>query len=161
MTDDIQNILTHIGELAFNSVTPEQWEVIKLKTRVITSYLELNASYVHSEKQFVPATFFMNDRHLEYDDRTAHSFEKLRQLMYDEAPFRGAWYTAVMTITKEGKFDTEYDYNTKPAFDHQPVPEAYALDFKHFPRNEESTPDWLKEIVQQHGLAYHKPEPLD
>jgi hypothetical protein len=65
-----------------------------------------------------------------------------------------------MTITKESKFDTEFDYNTKPAFDHQPVSEAYVLDFKHFPRNESSTPDWLKDIVQQHGLAYHEPEPL-
>lgn len=80
--------------------------------------------------------------------------------MYDEAPFRGAWYTAVMTVTHDGKFDTAFEYEEKPAFDHKPAPEAYALDFQHFPRNEESTPDWLKEIVQQHGLTYHEPEPL-
>ncbi|UOQ74805.1 hypothetical protein MUN79_13600 [Hymenobacter cellulosilyticus] len=88
------------------------------------------------------------------------SFEKLRQLMYEEAPFRGAWYSAVMTITAEGKFDTEFEYEQKPKFDYMPVPEAFAQDFEHFPRNEESTPDWLKEIVQQFGLSYHEPEPL-
>ena len=102
----------------------------------------------------------MNDRHLEYDERTAHSFEKLRQLMYDEAPFRGAWYTAVMTVTDAGKFDTDFEYEKQPEFDHDPVDEAYTMDFKHFPRNEASTPDWLKAIVQKHGLQYHEPEPL-
>jgi len=160
MTDEIQNLLQHIGEIAFNSLPSEDWNTITLTVRAITSYVELNAQYVHHEKQFTPVTFFLEDDHLDYEEQTAQSFEKLRQLMYNEAPFRGAWYTAVMTISQEGKFDTEFEYNQKPAFDHKPVPKAYALDFQHFPRNEAITPDWLKEIVQQHGLAYHEPEPL-
>lgn len=159
MTDDIQNLFQHIGQLAFNSLPNIAWNDITLTVRVITSYVELNASYVHHEKQFVPVTFFINDRHLEYDNRTAHSFETLRQLMYNEAPFRGAWYTAVMTVTDKGKFDTDFEYEEKPRFDYMPVDEAFAQDFEHFPRNKESTPDWLKAIVQKYGLAYHEPEP--
>ena len=160
MTDDIQDLLQHIGQLGFNSLPDEKWNTIILTVRAIAPYAELNASYVHNEKQFVPLTFFIKDRHLEYDEQAAHSFEKLRQLMYDQAPFRGAWYTAVMTITSNGKFDTEFEYDNKPAFDYESEDEGYVRDFQHFPRNEDSTPDWLKEIVQQHGLAYHEPEPL-
>lgn len=160
MTDEIQALLQHIGQLAFNSLPAGQWDAITLTVRAITSYVELNATYMHQEKQFVPVTFFVDDDHLDYDEQTAPSFEKLRQLMYNEAPFRGAWYTAIMKIIDQGKFDTDFDYGNKPKFDHEPVEEAYVLDFQQFPRNEESTPEWLKEIVQRHGLQYHAPEPL-
>lgn len=66
----------------------------------------------------------------------------------------------MLTVNHDGKFDTEFEHEQQPAFDHKPVPKAYALDLQYFKCNEESTPDWLKEIVQQHGLAYHEPEPL-
>jgi hypothetical protein len=160
MTDEIQDLFQHIGQLAFDSVPAEEWDEIKIEIKAVTSFVERTVSYSHHEKQFVPKTFGIKDKHLEYDERITPSFEKLRQLMYDKSPFRGAWYTAVMAITKEGKFDTEFDYDTKPIFDYESSDEEYARDFQHFPRNEESTPDWLKEIVQQHGLAYHEPEPL-
>lgn len=160
MTDEIQELFQHIGQLAFDSVPTEEWDVIKIEIKAVRSFVERMVYYLHDTKQFVPKTFGMKDKHLEYDFRTTPSFERLRQLMYDEAPFRGAWYTAVMTITHDGKFNTEFEYEEKPKFDHLPVPEAFAQDFAHFPRNEESTPDWLKEIVQQHDLAYHTPEPL-
>ncbi|MCB2409394.1 immunity protein YezG family protein [Hymenobacter lucidus] len=160
MTDEIQNLFQHIGQLAVDSVPASEWDMVTVTIRAIRSYVEENVVYVHKEQQPVPKTFIINDRGLEYAERTTPSFEKLRQLMYDEAPFRGAWYTAVMTITHDGKFNTEFEYEEKPKFDHMPVPEAFAQDFERFPRNEESTPDWLKDIVQQSGLHYHKPEPL-
>ncbi|HEX8350372.1 MAG TPA: immunity protein YezG family protein, partial [Hymenobacter sp.] len=100
------------------------------------------------------------DDDLPYDEQTTPTFERLRQLMFNEAPFRGAWYTAVMTITHDGKFDTEFDYDNKPSFEYTSEDGEYAQDFEHFPRNEESTPDWLRLIVQQHGLKYHIPELL-
>jgi hypothetical protein len=160
MTDEIQDLFQHIGQLAVDSVPTEEWEVIKLEIKAIRSFIERMVFYTHSEKQFVPKTFGMKDKHLEYDNRTTPSFERLRELMYDEAPFRGAWYTAVMTITRTGQFDTEFDYDTKPAFDYEQEDAGYARDFERFPRNEESTPAWLQAIVQAHGLAYHVPEAL-
>ncbi len=160
MTDEIQELFQHIGQLAFNSVPTEEWDTITLSVRAIRSYVEENVTYSHEEKQFIPKTFIIEDDDFEYDKQTTPSFERLRQLMYNEAPFRGAWYTAVMTITKAGKFDTEFEYEKKPQFDYMPVDEAFAQDFEHFPRNEESTPAWLKEIVEKHGLTYHEPKPL-
>lgn len=160
MTDEIQNLFQHIGQSAINSVPTDEWDAITLTIRAIRPYVEENVTYVHYAKQFVPKTFLIDDEDLDNSKQVTPSFERLRQLMYNEAPFRGAWYTAVMTITSEGKFDTEFEYEQKPKFDHMPVPEAFAQDFAHFPRNEESTPDWLKEIVEKHGLSYHEPEPL-
>lgn len=159
MTDDIQDLFQHIGQLAVDSV-PDEWDAIIITIRAIRPYVEENVTYAHKEKQFIPKTFLIEDDELEYDEQVTPSFERLRQLMYNEAPFRGAWYTAVMTITSAGKFDTEFDYDNKPAFDYDSEDEGYARDFEHFPRNEESTPEWLKEIVQKYGLEYHQPEPL-
>lgn len=160
MTDDIQETLQHIGQLAFSSISDDKWEWVKLESKVIRSYAELDVSYLNKEINLVPKFILLTDRKLDYDERASPSFEKLRQLMYDEAPFRGAWYTAVMTITSAGKFDTEFEYEAKPKFKYPPVDEAFAQDFQHFPRNEGSTPEWLKGIVQKHGLAYHEPESL-
>jgi hypothetical protein len=160
MTDDIQDLFQHIGQLAVDSVPTNDWDVITLIIRAIRPYVEENVTYLHHIKQFVPKTFLIKDDYLENDLQVTPSFEKLRQLMYNEAPFRGAWYTAVMTINNGGKFETKFDYDNKPAFDYDSDDDEYARDFKHFPRNEESTPDWLKAIVQQFGLQYHEPEPL-
>jgi Protein of unknown function, DUF600 len=160
MTDEIQNLFQHIGQLAFDSVATDEWDVITLKARVTLTFSQLTATYIHHEKQFVPKTFFIEDDDLEYDMQTTPSFQALRRLMYNEAPFRGAWYMAIMTITNAGKFDTEFDYDNKPDFKYESDDEGYAKDFEHFPRNEESTPDWLKEIVRKYGLKYHEPEPL-
>ena len=160
MTDNIQEMIQHIGQLALNSISDNKWEWVKLESKAIRSYAEFDVSYLNEEKNLVPKFILLNDRELDYDERASPSFEKLRQLMYNEAPFRGAWYTAVMTVTSVGKFDMEFEYEAKPKFKYLPVDEAFAQDFQHFPRNEESTPDWLKEIVQKHGLKYHEPEPL-
>ncbi len=160
MTDAIQALFQHIGQLAVDSVPTDEWDAITLTAKSIITFSQLTVTYVHHEKQFVPKTFFIEDDDLEYDVQTTPSFQALRRLMYDEAPFRGAWYTAVMTITKEGKLDTEFDYDNKPAFKYEPEEAEYVRDFEHFPRNEESTPNWLKEIVAKHGLRYHEPELL-
>ncbi|WP_052732877.1 immunity protein YezG family protein [Hymenobacter terrenus] len=160
MTDEIQSLFQHIGQLAFNSVPTDEWDIITITVRAILPYVEENVTYTHKEKQFVPKAFLINDDDLDYDEQATPSFERLRQLMYNEAPFRGAWYTAVMTITNDGKFDTEFDYDKKPSFDYESEDAEYAKDFEHFPRNEESTPDWLKDIVQKHELKYHEAEPL-
>jgi len=160
MTDDIQNLLQHIGQLAYNNVPTDEWDTITVTIKALVTYVEQDVSYVHQEKQFVPETFLIEDDELEYDEQTTPSFEQLRQLMYDEAPFRGAWHTAIMTITKDGKFNTEFDYENKPEFEYESGDDEYARDFQHFPRNEASTPNWLKEVVQKYGLKYHEPEPL-
>ncbi|UOQ74803.1 immunity protein YezG family protein [Hymenobacter cellulosilyticus] len=160
MTDEIQDLFEHIGQLAIDSVPTDEWDTIKIEIKAVRSFVERTVIYSHHEKTPEPKTFGIKDKELEYDTRITPSFERLRQLMYDEAPFRGAWYTAVMTITPDGKFETEFDYEQKPAFDYEASAEEYSVDFEHFPRNEKSTPEWLKEIVQQFGLSYHEPEPL-
>ncbi len=135
MTDEIQNLFQHIGQLAVDSVPTDEWNVITVKVKALLTYVELDVTYMHHEKQFVPKTFLIKHKHLEYDERTTPSFERLRHLMYNEAPFRGAWYTATMTITDDGKLDTEFDYDNKPEQEYKSEDAEYARDFEHFPRN--------------------------
>ena len=160
MTDEIQELFQHIGQLAFASVPTDKWDTIKLTIRAIQPYVEEDVAYQHAEEQFVPKLFLIEDDDLGDYEQVTPSFERLRQLMYNEAPFRGAWYTAVMTITHDGKFTTDFEYDKKPVFRYESSDEEYVRDFRHFPRNEASTPEWLKEIVRKHGLVYHEPAPL-
>ena len=160
MTDEIQELFQHIGQLAVDSVPTDKWDTITLTVRAILPYAEEDIAYQHAEEQFVPKFFLIEDDDLEDEEQVTPSFERLRQLMYNEAPFRGAWYTAVMTVTHDSKFTTDFDYDNKPEFKYESGDDEYARDFEHFPRNEESTPEWLKEIVRKHGLQYHEPEPL-
>jgi hypothetical protein len=66
----------------------------------------------------------------------------LRSGMYQEG--KGSWYTARIVIDPPGRYSVEFDYDNEPAFEPPLVPGVYALDFEHFPRTPEHTPDWLR-----------------
>jgi hypothetical protein len=75
------------------------------------------------------------------EDWTSIELIKRRIVTYAEFDvlFHGAW--------RDGRFRLEFDYDHLPAWDDQPTPEEYALDFKSFPRSAESIPPWLLPIL--------------
>lgn len=78
----------------------------------------------------------------------------LRTEMYEED--RGSWFTARIVINRPGSCSIEYDYDGEPAFKPPLQADVYALDFEHFPRSEENTPDWLRQKLaeaQRHGTS--------
>ncbi|MET8757344.1 hypothetical protein [Lentzea sp. NPDC004782] len=66
----------------------------------------------------------------------------LRTEMYEEG--KGSWFTARIVINPPGSYSVEYDYDNEPAFKPPLQADVYALDFEHFPRSEENTPEWLR-----------------
>lgn len=72
---------------------------------------------------------------------------ELRALMYQENI--GTWFTAAITIDGSLKYETEFDYDSEPEFTPPIGPGSFAQDMKHFPRDEEHTPDWLREKLEQ------------
>ncbi|MFN8356706.1 MAG: DUF600 family protein [Spirosomataceae bacterium] len=75
----------------------------------------------------------------------------LRELMGKEQEKKGAWYIARMEIPKNGKFNIQFDYDTKPDLSFEIPDEVFIEDFEQFPRDEQYIPDWLREILVRHG----------
>jgi hypothetical protein len=72
---------------------------------------------------------------------------ELRDEMYQ--PGKGAWFTAKYTITRPGRFNVDFDYESEPDFDVPPSALSYLYDFEHFPRDTANTPDWLREKLEE------------
>ncbi len=66
----------------------------------------------------------------------------LRAASYREGA--GTWFSAKFTVTAAGAFTAEYNYDAEPEWDVPVDSIAYVTDQKHFPRDEEHQPEWLK-----------------
>lgn len=64
-------------------------------------------------------------------------------------PGRGAWFTAVLTVTPEGRMSFDFDYDNEPAW-HAPKSVGHYLEeWEAHPRSPECTPAWLAERLEQ------------
>ncbi|MFD3688586.1 hypothetical protein ACFWTE_27635, partial [Nocardiopsis sp. NPDC058631] len=80
--------------------------------------------------------------------RLSGHFMRLRRLMYLEG--KGTWYTATFYLQKSGAFDVDYDYDAEPNFlAPGPGPGEYEIDHRHFPRDEENVPGWLRRKLRK------------
>lgn len=79
--------------------------------------------------------------------------DELRRVMYQ--PGKGAWFSARWTITNSSGNGDKISANVAFNYDDEPIwrrpahPGLYALDLEAFPRDEESTPDWLRQKVDE------------
>ena len=69
-------------------------------------------------------------------------FEALRRQMYQ--PGKGAWMTAHVGVTADGRFTTDFDYDHEPAWSIPVDAGIYAADLAEFPRDDQYIPDWLR-----------------
>ncbi|MEU6580759.1 hypothetical protein [Nocardia sp. NPDC046763] len=74
-------------------------------------------------------------------------FDRLRAAMYE--PGKGAWFTARFVIEQSGDYKIDFDYDAEPDFVPQLTAGAYALDLEHYPRDEEHTPAWLRDMLRE------------
>lgn len=70
------------------------------------------------------------------------AFAALRRLMY--RPGTGTWFTAEFSLTREGRFSVDFDFDSEPQWGTPIGAAAYARDLADFPRAPEHTPDWLR-----------------
>jgi hypothetical protein len=123
---------------ALTAQLPDGWREVSATYRATAPYAELDAEMIGSSGQ--PAQVDPLPEGLE-----SH-FETLRLQMYQ--PGKGAWLTARITITPEGHFSTDFDYENEPAWSIPVNPDIYATDLSEFPREHQYTPDWLSEKVR-------------
>lgn len=69
-------------------------------------------------------------------------FNDLRKGMHTDD--KGTWYTAHYTITRPGRFSSDFDYDSEPQFAFEVDPRTYYEDLERFPCPFESLPEWLQ-----------------
>lgn len=80
-----------------------------------------------------------SDRRQGVDNETLAACDELREVMCQEST--GTWYNALLTVDREGNFESEFDYENPP-WDGKADPELLAEDQEEFPRDQEHLPDW-------------------
>ena len=77
--------------------------------------------------------------------------EELREVMYSRGV--GTWFSATFCVTREGSGETSakasFNYDEEPKWNFPVDPVQYAVDLEDFPRDEENTPDWLRERLSE------------
>ncbi|MFI5694541.1 hypothetical protein ACIA58_22000 [Kribbella sp. NPDC051586] len=112
---------------ALTADLPAGWREVNGVYRSTTSYSELDATVDGAQLDPLP-------------DGLEDHFEALRREMYH--PGKGTWLTASISVTSDGHFATDFDYDTEPAWS-IPVDEGiYAADLAEFPRDD--VPDWMR-----------------
>ena len=71
----------------------------------------------------------------------AGAFAELRRLMY--RPGRGTWFSARLTVSDQGDYRSDYDYDDEPRFDPPVALELYLKDLESFPRDASRIPAWV------------------
>jgi hypothetical protein len=71
----------------------------------------------------------------------ADSFARLRRLMYRED--RGTWFSARLTVTDQGDYRSDYDFDNEPRFDPPVSPDLFVKDLQEFPRDPSRVPAWV------------------
>ena len=71
----------------------------------------------------------------------AELFAALRRLMYRAG--RGTWFSARLTVSDQGDFRSDYDFEHEPRFDPPVDPALYARDLEAFPRDAARIPSWV------------------
>jgi hypothetical protein len=70
-------------------------------------------------------------------------FAELRNLMY--RPGTGTWFSARVTVSDQGDYRADYDFDNEPRFDPPVAPELYVKDLEAFPRDPSRIPAWVVE----------------
>jgi hypothetical protein len=129
----IRETMSEIGTIdtiarALTANLPPAWREVTGIYRSTTSYAELDATVDGAQLDLLP-------------EGLEDHFERLRREMYQ--PGKGTWLTAQVSVTADGHFATDFNYDDEPAWS-IPVDRAiYAADLAAFPRDAEHTPDWL------------------
>jgi hypothetical protein len=77
---------------------------------------------------------------------------ELREVMY--RPGSGTWFSAKLTISREGKVDAAFNYDDEPAWKVQPASIHYPQDLAKFPRDDGSIPEWLRSQLERAKVEY-------
>ncbi len=126
MNPQVEKLQMTIAQRVFD-LAPQEWVSAKAMFMGITCYKVMSVFHEdRSGKRLYPGI----DRDV---DLPFSGLRTEKAKLHDNGH---AWYTAVFTLTPDGKFKFDFDYDHLPAFDIMPDPEDWLDEFKHYPRPE-------------------------
>ena len=136
----IESNLNEILLSTKDNIPAEQWENFSINICALNKMISIKAFYE------IDGKFISFDPEENGNDITM-KIKKLREDMYSTSPQKGAWYSAMFTVTNKGNFNSFFDYDNKPEFKYEPSKDKFVDDLNKFPREKELIPSWLTEIV--------------
>jgi len=129
-----------IATKLFHAVPERNWKTAEFVYRQISQYSSITGRYEDDSGEILA----------DVDTGYAiNAFGTLREDMAARNENGHAWYTAVVTLTPDGKFKFDFDYDSLPAFDISPSPEDFKEEFQKFPRPElqAQVQDWMDGLL--------------
>lgn len=132
------------------SVPEGGWDQIHFKALALVTYSESDSSFLRDGNQnsFVARIHNQNGKR-EYASSLAL---ELREAMFTVSPEKGAWFYMRMVIKADGKFDVNFDYDTKPEFSITMDDTDFVKDYQRFPRDKAIMPTWLLDILSRNKI---------
>lgn len=118
---------------ALTADLPAGWQTVTAVYLATAPYAELDARFTGPDGEAAVDPL---------PDALEDDFETLRLQMYQ--PGKGTWLTARLTITPDGHYETDFDYDGEPGWSMPVDDEIYAEDLAEFPRDEQYIPDWWR-----------------
>ena len=141
--NEVNDLIKKIGNTIVNSIPDDfDWVMARYNIKILITYSQSGGTAIDKNG---------NELSLSPNFKPIHpNFSwQLREAIYNHDPGKGAWYEMDMNITRDGKFDIKFDYDQKPGFNIPLEDLDYIKDHQKFPRTEEVTPIWLKEILDK------------
>ena len=138
--DITNNLINQIIQISNSNISSENWDRFTINVYALNKMISIKAFY---EKSGEIVSF---DPEANGEDISL-KVKKLREEMYKLSPDKGAWYTGIISVTSEGKFNIDFDYDGKPEFKYEPNADKFINDLDTFPREKNLIPDWLNNII--------------
>ncbi|MCK2243651.1 MULTISPECIES: immunity protein YezG family protein [unclassified Crossiella] len=129
--DTVDDLYGRIGQ-ALTEAAPTEWDTARIVVRMLASQSQIDVTYSLPEGG-------TTSREISFD--ALDVFEEIRELL--ALPGKGAWYTAVFEMNREGKYRVDFDYDRRPEFDFHVDDEDYFEDLEQYPRDPATIPAWM------------------
>ncbi len=127
MTPEIQHLHQTIVQGVYAALPDDGW--------IQATYSFLAITLFHTET----GTYRLADgqhRSFVVEDEASDAFRELRTRMAALHENGHAWYTATLTLTTDGTFKLDFNYDELPRFDVVPSASKWADEFRTYPRPE-------------------------
>ncbi|MCX2495269.1 DUF600 family protein [Pedobacter sp. PF22-3] len=138
--DTTNNLINQIIQISNSNISSDNWDSFTINIFAINKMISIKAFY---EENGQIVSF---DPEANGEDITL-KVKKLREEMYKLSPDKGAWYSSIISVNGDGKFNINFDYDEKPEFKYEPSPDKFIDDLNTFPREKGLIPDWLNNII--------------
>lgn len=128
------------------------WRAIEIEGQNIGG-IGMKGFYVEKsgEKKRLELTYYLYSG----DESTVKLMQQIKEVIYEQSPEAGTWFSYKMTIYPDMTYKIEYNFDQCRIYeDKEPNLGDFVQEFTKYPRSKSFTPDWWQEIVQKNKLRY-------